>query len=519
MQSHGLASGASAVLGAQPAYVLLTSFLFSLLPSSEFLARFWPALFGCVLVALPYFWRDLLGHKAALLLSIALALDPGLVAVSRLASGQMLALTALLIAATFWHLRRPALAGVFVAFALLSAPSIYFGVLGIALLWALFFANTTRIDREALRPALIAAAVTLIIGGTLFLRVPEGLGATGSVLAAFLSGWTQASGVPVLLVLFALIGYSFPALIFAVVGAIRAWTGRTPLGQALSVLAFIALALVLIYPGRQVADLLWALIPLWALAAMEVSRYLHIPVGEPRAAFGEAGLMILLLTFFVFMLAKVSLNEGLPDLVGPYLILAAGVLLLGVLATILIAFGWSRPAAANGLVWAVGLFSVLFLFSASARFQHNNPLTPNDLWAPGPSAGEIGLLAKSLRDLSYQNTGQPADLPVDLRLQSAALSWTLRDLPQNASTASSIAPVLIITLASDAQLAEADSYRGQSFALQFSRSWATIPPNFFSWLIYRKVPTVSEQAILWASVAIFPDGAIELQNPTDSSSN
>jgi hypothetical protein len=519
MQAHSLAAGTLSALGAQPAYVLLTSLLFLLLPSSEFLTRLLPALFGCALVALPYFWRDLLGRKAALLLSLALALDPGLVAVSRLASGQMLALAALFIAITTWRLRWPALTGGFVAFALLAAPGIYFGVLGIALLWALFFSNTARINRDGLRPALIAAAATLIVGGTLFLRVPEGLGAIGSVFATFLSGWTQTSGVPVLLLLFSLIGYSLPALIFGVIGAIRAWTGRYPLGQALSVLAFITLALALIYPGRQVADLLWGLIPLWALAAMEASRYLQVPVDEPRAAFGEAGLMILLLTFFVFTLAKVSLNEGLPDLVGPYLILAGGVLLLGALATVLIAFGWSRLAATSGLAWAVSLFSVLFLFSASVRFQHSDYSTPNDLWASGPAAGETGLLAKSLRDLSYWTTGQPAELSVDLRVQSAALSWTLRDLPQGISSASVVAPALIITLASDAQPTEADTYRGQSFALQFSRSWATIPPNFFGWLLYRKVPTVPEQAILWASVAIFPDGATELQNPTDSSSN
>ncbi len=519
MQANNLASGASAALGAQPAYVLLTSLLFSMLPSSEFLARLWPALFGCALVALPYFWRDLLGRNAALLLSLALALDPGLVAVSRLASGQMLAFAALLIAVTIWRLHQPALAGCFVVLALLAAPGVYFGVLGIALLWALFFSNTAHIDRDGLRPALIAAASALVVGGTLFLRVPEGLGAIGSVLATFLGGWTQSSGVPVLLLLFSAIGYSLPALIFGLLGAFRAWREHDALGQALGVLAFITLALALIYPGRQVADLLWALIPLWALAATEVAHYLHIPVDEPRAVFGETGLMVLLLTFFIFTLAKVSLNEGLPEIVGPYLILAGGVLLLGALATVLIAFGWSRFAAANGLVWTIGLFSVLFLFSASARFQRNDYSSPNDLWAPGPAAGETGLLAKSLRDLSYWNTGQPSDLPVDLRVQSAALSWTLRDIPQNDPSVSVSAPTLIITLASEGQPAEAGSYRGQSFALQFSRSWSTLPPNFFSWLLYRNVPTVSEQAVLWANLNIFPDGATELQNPADSSSN
>lgn len=310
--------------------------------------------------------------------------------------------------------------------------------------------------------------------------------------------------------LFAVIGYSLPALGFGLMAGLRAWRSGDSLGQILGLFAFFNLVLIVVYPGRQVADLLWVLLPLWTLAATEISRYLFVPADEPRAAFGEAALMLLLLAFFALTLAKVALNEALPELYRPYLFVAGGVILLALAATVLIGFGWSRQAAANGLVWAFGLASVLLLLSASTRFQRSGPFSANDLWAPGPSAGDLSVLATNLHDLSFWDTGQPQALPVDVRTQSAALNWAVRNLP--ASSDLTAAPPLIITLATDPELAEADSYRGQSFALQAAPAWQNTPPNFFSWLLYRRPAVTTVQAILWANLSLFPDGAAVLDD-------
>src|SRR3990172_7497091 len=111
-----LAGGAHPTLGEQPGYVVLTSLLFGLFGSTEFAARLWPALFGLALVALPYFWRDLLGKKVALILAFLLAIDPGLVAVSRLAGGAVIAISAALMALTAWRRGLPVLSGGLAAF-------------------------------------------------------------------------------------------------------------------------------------------------------------------------------------------------------------------------------------------------------------------------------------------------------------------------------------------------------------------------------------------------------------------
>ncbi len=517
LPAHQLAQGASPDLGDQPAYVLLTGLTFFLIKSSEFLARFWPAIFGSLFVLLPYFWRDLLGRRAALLLSLALALDPGFVAISRLASGRMLAMAAMLMALIAWRYGRPVMTGILAALALLSAPTVYIGLVGGLLVWALFFTKSLRIDRSKLRPAFIAAAATLLFGATFFFSTPQGLAGIGNVLSGFLGGWTSSplSGsflTRAIELLFALITYGLPALAFGLLAAAKAWMRRESAGKILSLWALANLIILLIYPGRQVADLLWVLLPLSALAAVEIAHYLRMPAEEPRAAFGEAGLMLLLLAFLTFTLAKTTLTQSSPEIVGPYLFLAGGVLLLGVLATILVAFGWSGQAAASGLVWALGLFFVLVLLSDSTRPQRGDLLAANDLWAPGTAAGENAMLLSTLRDLSSRNTGQPQGLPVDLRLESAALQWALRDLPQNsAQSPADVAPPIIITLASGVPPAEIDSYRGQSFALQVERVWQPLPPNLISWLLYRQGPTLAQQAILWVNVNLFPDSGAGLQ--------
>jgi len=91
--------------------VLLTGLLFFLFGDSNAIARLWPALAGSLLVLLPWTFRGYLarypaGRIAGLVLAFGLALDPGLVAASRLAGGPMLAAGFGLLALGFAYDRR-----------------------------------------------------------------------------------------------------------------------------------------------------------------------------------------------------------------------------------------------------------------------------------------------------------------------------------------------------------------------------------------------------------------------------
>ena len=73
-----------------PLLYALQSLLFWLAGGGDTLARFLPALAGVGLVWLIWYWRDWLGRTVALLAALFLAIDPWLVAFSRLADGAML---------------------------------------------------------------------------------------------------------------------------------------------------------------------------------------------------------------------------------------------------------------------------------------------------------------------------------------------------------------------------------------------------------------------------------------------
>ena len=508
LPAHSLAHGEMTSLGDQPGFVVFTSFLFSLLGSSEFVARLLPALFGVGLAVLPYFWRDVLGQKAALLFSLALALDPGMVATSRLASGQIIAVSASLIALTAWRSSQPVVSGIFASIALLASPLIFIGSIAAVFVWA-SLRPLEKSSSKQWRTFIIAAVTTLILGGTLFLRAPEGLGGIGSTLSAFIGRFTQP-GVPVAEIGVALVGYAFPALVFGVVSGVNVWRKNHSVGKVVSLFAVFSLLLVLVNPGRQVADLLWVVLPLWVLAALQISGYISLPQKDLSVALGEAGLMLMLGVFFGIALSKLASN--FPD----FALVAGATFLLAILATILIAFGWSKVGAERGFVWALLLFSVLFMLSASGRYLHVETTDANDLWTPGPAAGSDRLVEDSLRDLSVLKQGLANDLAIESRVDTSAIAWELRDLQVTDSSGSSNPP-LIIT-AADVQPEEFAAYRGQSFAIQVERAWSGWPPNFFAWLFYRQAPTQTEQIILWARTDLFPDaqsisGTIPNQTP------
>ena len=495
LPAHALANGETTELGDQPAYVQLTSPAFSLFGSSEFVARLLPAIFGLALVALPYFWRDLLGQKVALVLSFSLALDPGMVAVSRLASGHIIAISAGLIAMTAWRYSRPIAAGIFTSIALLASPIIFFGVVPALLVW-LTLQPEQRSSSNHLRLFLYAIVLTLVLGGTWLLRAPEGLEGLGSTVTSFFHGFTQP-GTPVTEISLALLAYTLPAVVFGVVGAVNAWRRNQSIGKVVSLFVLFSLLLVLVYPGRQVADLLWVVVALWVLAAIQVAGYVSVPRQDLNVALGETGLMLILGIFFGIALSKLAANYT------DFVFVAIATFVMAIIATVLIAFGWSRTGAEHGFVWALILFSALFMLSASSRFLRVEATDASDLWSPGPAANSSRVLAESLRDLSVLDRGQVNELAVDLRTDSPAIAWEVRNLLPAESGADALPP-LIIT-AADAQGEEFAAYRGQSIAARVQRAWQGWPPNFFAWLFYRQAPTQIEQIILWARVDLFLD--------------
>ena len=539
-QAFGLANGQSVALGAQPFYVLFTGLLFRVLSSSNFLARLLPAIAGSLVVYVPFFFRNRLGRMMALIAAFGLALDPLLVAISRTAGDIMPVISFTMLALGAFYCMKPALAGLLGGLALLSGPAVLPGVIGLALTWGGFVLagklgivptevsvkpeNFQNALAQRVRVFLLVLAGTLFFGSTLFMLYPQGLSALGATLPVYFGGWTSQSGIPFLRLVAALIIYQPLALILGVVGAFRCWrrgTENPRIFMGLSIWMGLALALALVYPARQVGDLAWIIIPLWALAAREIE--LNWPKrGEAHNHLLSLGQALLIAILIIFSWVNlVGFSQGV--ILTKNLRLNSAVVLVGTLAmvlltTVLVSLGWSWRVARRGLVWAIiGVLGVYQLAGVCGGLRLDRNVR-QELWVRYPVVQESDLLLNTLNDLSEWNTGQKTSLDIVVLAESASLRWVLRDWKQvrfaSELTADNL-PATLITYKDQATPKLTDVYRGQDFAWDVFPGWqGIIPMDFMRWLAFRQAPTQSIQVVLWARADLFPEGVLSTQDGT-----
>lgn len=538
--ARGGLPGGPIALGPQPAYISLTGVLFFLLGGSNGLARFWPALAGSLLVLAPWLFSRqisgrpaLLGRRAAAVMAFGLAIDPGMVSLSRQAGGPIMALSFLALAGGCWYLGRGWLAGGLAALAVLSGPAALGGLAGLTLAWLVIrYALGEPVigddgpepARSDWRAALLSGAITLLAAGTLFLLHPGGLGSLMASLPAYLGSWIQPSGVPATRMLAALLVYQPLAVIFGLVAASRIFTRHSYLqderfapNRFLLVWSLSALLIGLLAPGRQVSDLAWVLFPMWGLASIELQR--HLPEGELNPiSLAQMGFLVVLLGLSWFNLASLSRAAipGAAELMARYGLML-GILALGALTTILIGLGWSWPVARLGLVGGFVLAGSLYLLSNMWGASQLRLNQTQELWNHTPAVGQAGLMLDTLQNLSRWNeSGFPEQIDLVLTAPAASLRWALRDYQNLTLLAEPILtelPSIIITTHSQQAPELAASYRGQDFDWWLRAGWTgALPPDANRWLAFREAPTLPDQVILWARVDLFPGGSLENQD-------
>ena len=521
LQALDIANGTRSVLGSQPAYVVLTSALFFALGGpTNALARLIPALTGSALILVPALFKDCLKPRPALILAFALALEPGLTALSRQAGSSIMAVTFTLAAWGLWEKRQARWAGVCAGMALLSGQALWVGLLGIAITWALlrpFERNTQpqtkpRIgtsDKGRRREWITAGSYALgamVLIGTMFMMVPGGLSAWIASLPEYLAGWTRVSDIPAGLIPLSLIAYQPLAVLLALVAIIRGWLQGSVRVRRLSLWMVVALLLALFYPSRQVVDLAWMLIPLWALASLEVARNLNVRPGERREVLGAVTLSGVILVFI--WLDFLAMRQ--PGVASDQMLLRTWLLLgsffLLVVSLLLIAVGWSIRSARYGAVWGLAAFLGVYSFAAlMAAAGHRNVPNGGEMWRPGAQLPMAGLLLGTVQDQSAWSDVDVNTQPVTIaRMDSPALRWLLRDRPvevRSAAGAASNPPMVITPDEQDPALVAA--YRGQKFVWRSTPLWRQF--QFPQWLPFHEAAHESETLILWVRNDLFPD--------------
>jgi len=517
LQAWQIWKGGSLVMGSQVGYLSITEALFSIFGSGNFLARFWPAFSGSLIVLVPFLLKDRFGRLPALLLAFGLALDPGLVAVSRIAGGPMSALVFLLLALAAFHAGHLPWTMFLIFLGLFSGPAFWLGtaILGLTILLSgvLGIINPAPYIKERLNIAMgenqssqyklvdfaLPSLMIIALGSFFFTRI-QGLSAWAGSIAEFFSSWLSSPefSTPGLLLNFVV---SSPMiLIFGGLGFYSAWKGSDRQGKISSIWFGIALILTLVFPGRRPADLIWLVIPLWISTARELIRINNLVKGSSLVYLlgGLIGILIAMnwLTFtgMIFQIDEqraVLLQWGL---IGASLALA-------LLAMTVVASEWGWASAKKGL--SLGTVSMLLLFTLSVMAQeaYLRAGDPRSLWSAGSGAGQMDLLLDTVGEISISQTGRWDSIQGGVIRPNDNLRWTLRDLMNfeffDAYQSENLLPILI-TSEQDQFLIPLDSYRGQDFVSRTKLGWqGPIPQDWISWIAFRQGPIDNEHIILW----------------------
>lgn len=499
-------------------YLLITAALFYLFSASDFLARLLPALLGAVICLTPYAFRNILGNKAGLILAIGLALDGGWLAAGRVGGSYTWAIFFFLL--TIWaiNFHRWKAAGIFGALALLGGVEIWKGVLPFLIAVWLYQHmlgrkfETWDLIKSHFAEMMIWAGGTILVAGSVFLILPVGLNATGGGVIAYLRGWGNPANLSVGLLIAALVVYQLPALIFGVVGAIRQIKQPIGLERFLTLWLIVSLLHTLIYPGRQVLDLVWISIPLFGLAARLLASFFRFDFDQRTAALVYAIGLFTFLTFIfqnilsLFSPSRVAVNTQ-PEVIA---ILAAAFFVIA--SIILIGWGWSVRVAGYGAVW--GLLGLLTVFWLSGSFHATglgkNPET-NPFWR-GTFIYEADLLKDTIGDLSELNVRSRTGIDVlGISLDQPAMRWLAREYP-NFVFENTFQPQLqnsIVLTSATQEVFFNDNYRGQDFQWEVQPMWDLMTSQeWMRWAFFKEAPLGNRSIVLWARESLFPGSEI-----------
>ncbi len=522
--------------GYSPLLFAANALLFTLFGAGDGLARLWPALLGSTLTLTPFLFRRRLGRVGALAAGLYLALSPTTLLASRQLDGAAVAAVGGMVLlgglACFFDTgasRWLTLSAGGLALALTASSSAYGLLLTLGLAWLILSwmwpARETR-EREVDPPrsrwslfivhcSLFTLALSTGLGWN-----PAGVGAAGDLLPAWIArfGSVLGSGSNPVVSPFVLMAVYEPlALLLGLGGLVWAVRHGHRFGALLGLWAGLAALLLVMMPGRAPLDVLWAVLPLALLAGITVQALVRGL--QTRGAWLSEGLyapLVLILWAHCYLVLVRYAESGNPT----DMALASLAVALQVLLALVFALTMRLDSALRGVAVGTGVALLVLTLSAGTYVRQ---ATPRELLVRRPTAVEVRDLVRTLRDLSWPETGIATSLTFTLEAApDSVLAWYLRDFSAArwverlaAGSEEGIGPV-VVTSRRDPDLALLwhDSapdveYAGQDFAL--SRSWdareiACIwewPPRCnaaVKWLFLRRTPSApvaDEWAVLW----------------------
>jgi hypothetical protein len=525
-QSHQIANGLYSPIEDNASYVLITSFLFMLFGSSSTLARLLPAILGSFVVFIPYLFRKSLPQWAGVIAAFALAIDPGLVPLSRVAGGSGSTIGFIVLFLLFLQMERFNIAGVLFALILFSGSSAYIGTIILLGLWLVnkIFGSTVfpNIENFPTKEFFTNTAFTIIIFGSYFLQYPAGISSVFSGLGALFSSSIPLSFNSIFQGLFLTNPLFWLVTIILVMDTIYR-KNESYYGYSFFIVS--SLASITFIPNENVNNLPWLIIPSLMVFSIFISKF----IGKGNLVnWGKTSIVLMFLTYFwinlqqlgnLFINSAIHLSE-LPDFLlwAPekqnylaQLVIVSIIPVIILFTTYLFSTTWPRKYAIQGLVWGTSIFLFFFMFGSSIRASFYHQYSANQLWSSNKGGGNINIAIETIERISELNFGTRNFIDIQNQTNLSSIDWALRNFPNSyfgTSVDVSAPPTIVITSPEVNDTFLQSIYRGTAFAWQISPAWQGSPPSIAKWITIKEAPTVNEQLILWVRADAFPDGDI-----------
>ena len=506
-QAWKISQGVSESSASVPVYSGLTAVLFFIFEASNILARFLPAIAGASLVILPWFWKEELGERSALILSFGLAIEPACLLFSRTVNGGIFAIAGLLWAITFFKKGKVGLFGFALAIAFLSGQTFWqllvFGVLAIALLRL----RKTEVGPGATCPlrinqgwkkALLVFLVSLFLISTSFLLNPSGLGSLASGLLDFVKGFGQAFEKPLLHPFYLLLAHSFlPLVLFGIAYFTSRKTEKSKGSQIALPIFGLGIVFSLIFSRENFVLLLIPILIAWIAGAGWLADF-KVELKDKRLP------SVLLFVFVIAIFGYMGINSKtlgkLPFATSQFwsigLLTVAGLVLL-LAAWWLVRSGWKSGSQ----VFLLGTICVLGIMTMGSSLR--TITTESDIRSLEYLDDKIVLPNNNVQEEldDFRLAGKPLETIGDYKLLELPdeYAWFFRCFAIERTTDD----LVMIMTRSTSIPEQNEDFRGMNVVLERSIDWKSGLQTYLFSILGRQPAYQDQKGVLWLRTNLF----------------
>jgi len=506
-----MARGDASGLPGNMSYAGLSAFLFFLFEPSYLFARLMPVLLGSSLILVPWFWRDVLGKQAALVLAFGFGNRSTLVKLftpdcnADLRSG--------------WSRlgddgaknKRPVLAGSMLSLAFLGGYTFWVVALvgGVVFLvrrkhGQFEFASNSYKAKTFLMPFLRSFFVSLVLVCSAFLLCSQGLGGIGAGLVEFVQLFGKKYEIALYQPIMVALAYSILPLFFAIWALIDDLRNHQPLKNLPFLIGWVVSVLLSVLLGRRdLGMLVFAAVFAWLAAAGRIAHILEQGSERQEIVLAVTLFQIVILGYIQMVSGRlVSSAVNSQEFQFALFAVLAGVLLL-VISTILVGMGWSRQVGRQALQNSLLIMLIFLTVGLSLRSIRSQQESTTLSLLAGPIVLPNNDIEEAVAEIDREGRADRTEITYDLGSLEQELSWFFRQQVNWKSTKTDLQADLMLS-ENETDFSAADAYRGRNIVLFRNIDTNVVKPvDFLKTLLGEPLPSVSQNGILWVRLNLF----------------